>query len=177
MVHRNEPRNARCKAETHRSRSTAIVLSGTDGDGAIGIKRIKEVGGITVAHKPEEAQHDGMPRSAIETGMVDWVLPVQKCHGDCLRICAKAQAKSTEARWLLWILVERTIEQEGLVAPLFRGHIHLLPADLPRGFATTGPPTENIHGEREGVGSPQRAAEIERSPLRQATPRTFSHEM
>ena len=44
--------------------------------GAIGIKRIKEVGGITVAHKPEEAQHDGMPRSAIETGMVDWVLPV-----------------------------------------------------------------------------------------------------
>jgi two-component system CheB/CheR fusion protein len=63
-------------AETHRSRSIAIVLSGVDGDGAIGIKRIKEVGGITVAQKPEEAQHDGMPRSAIETGMVDWVLPV-----------------------------------------------------------------------------------------------------
>ena len=36
-------------AETHRSRSAAIVLSGVDGDGAIGIKRIKEVGGITVA--------------------------------------------------------------------------------------------------------------------------------
>jgi two-component system, chemotaxis family, CheB/CheR fusion protein len=57
-------------AETHRSRSAAIVLSGVDGDGALGIKRIKEVGGITVAQKPEEAQHDGMPRSAIETGMV-----------------------------------------------------------------------------------------------------------
>jgi two-component system CheB/CheR fusion protein len=54
-------------AETHQSRSTAIVLSGIDGDGAIGIKRIKEVGGITVAQKPAEAQHDGMPRSAIET--------------------------------------------------------------------------------------------------------------
>jgi two-component system, chemotaxis family, CheB/CheR fusion protein len=63
-------------AETHRSRSIAIVLSGIDGDGAIGVKRIKEVGGITLAQKPEEAQHDGMPRSAIETGMVDWVLPV-----------------------------------------------------------------------------------------------------
>ena len=63
-------------AETHQSRSTAIVLSGIDGDGAIGIKRIKEVGGVTVAQKPEEAQHEGMPRSAIETGMVDWVLPV-----------------------------------------------------------------------------------------------------
>ena len=66
----------RTLAETHRSRSVAIVLSGVDGDGAIGIKWIKEVGGITVAQKPEEAQHDGMPRSAIETGMVDWVLPV-----------------------------------------------------------------------------------------------------
>jgi two-component system, chemotaxis family, CheB/CheR fusion protein len=51
-------------------RSTDIVQSGVDGDGAIGTKRIKEVGGITVAQKPEEAQHDGMPRSAIETGMV-----------------------------------------------------------------------------------------------------------
>ena len=66
----------RSLADTHGSLSTAIVLSGVDGDGAIGIKRIKEVGGITVAQKPEEAQHDGMPRSAIETGMVDWVLPV-----------------------------------------------------------------------------------------------------
>ena len=52
------------------------ILSGIDGDGAVGIKRIKEVGGLTAAQKPEEAQHDGMPRSAIETGMVDWVLPV-----------------------------------------------------------------------------------------------------
>jgi two-component system, chemotaxis family, CheB/CheR fusion protein len=66
----------RTLAETHRSRSTAIVLSGAGGDGAIGIQRIKEAGGITVAQKPEEAQHEGMPRSAIETGMVDWVLPV-----------------------------------------------------------------------------------------------------
>ena len=63
-------------AETHQSRSIAIVLSGTDGDGAIGIKRIKEVGGTTIVQKPKEAQHEGMPRSAIETGMVDWVLPV-----------------------------------------------------------------------------------------------------
>jgi len=64
-------------AETHhRSRSVAIVLSGADGDGAIGIKRIKEIGGTAIAQKPKEAQHEGMPRSAIETGMVDLVLPV-----------------------------------------------------------------------------------------------------
>ena len=66
----------RTLADTHGPHAAAIVLSGADGDGAIGIKRIKERGGLTVAQDPQEAQHDGMPRSAIATGMVDWVLPV-----------------------------------------------------------------------------------------------------
>jgi two-component system, chemotaxis family, CheB/CheR fusion protein len=54
----------------------AIGIKRINGDGAIGIKRIKENGGLTVAQEPEEAEHEGMPRSAIATGMVDWVLPV-----------------------------------------------------------------------------------------------------
>jgi two-component system, chemotaxis family, CheB/CheR fusion protein len=66
----------RTLADTHGPHSAAIVLSGADGDGAIGIKRIKERGGLTVAQDPQEAEHPGMPRSAIGTGMVDWVLPV-----------------------------------------------------------------------------------------------------
>jgi two-component system, chemotaxis family, CheB/CheR fusion protein len=66
----------RTLANTHGSLSTAIVLSGGDGDGAIGVMRIKESGGLTVAQEPEEAVNEGMPCSAIETGMVDWVLPV-----------------------------------------------------------------------------------------------------
>ena len=66
----------RTLADTHGSRSAAIVLSGADGDGTIGIKRIKEKGGLTVAQSPSEAEYDEMPRSAIATGMVDWVLPV-----------------------------------------------------------------------------------------------------
>jgi len=66
----------RTLAETHGTKSTAIVLSGGDGDGAIGLKRIKELGGLTLCQDPDEAQHVGMPREAIATGMVDWVLPV-----------------------------------------------------------------------------------------------------
>ncbi len=66
----------RTLASTHGSCSTAIVLSGLDGDGSVGIKRIKENGGLTGAQDPSEAEHEGMPRSAIETGLVDWVLPV-----------------------------------------------------------------------------------------------------
>jgi two-component system, chemotaxis family, CheB/CheR fusion protein len=42
----------RTLADTHGSLSTAIILSGADGDGAIGVMRIKESGGLTVAQNP-----------------------------------------------------------------------------------------------------------------------------
>lgn len=66
----------RSLADTHGTHASAIVLSGVDGDGAAGIKRIKERGGLTIAQDPGEAHHPGMPQSAIATGMVDWILPV-----------------------------------------------------------------------------------------------------
>lgn len=66
----------RSLADTHGPHAAAVILSGCDGDGALGIKRIKERGGLTIAQDPEEAMHTGMPCSAIETGMVDWVLKV-----------------------------------------------------------------------------------------------------
>ena len=71
----------RTLADTYGSRAIAVVLSGADGDGATGIKRIKERGGLTIAQDPAEAEHSGMPRSAIETGMVDWVLKTADIPG------------------------------------------------------------------------------------------------
>jgi two-component system CheB/CheR fusion protein len=68
----------RTLADTHGPHSIAITLSGGDGDGAIGIKRIKERGGLTICQDPDEAEHPGMPRAAIATGMVDWVLRVEE---------------------------------------------------------------------------------------------------
>lgn len=68
----------RSLADTHGPHAAAVVLSGADGDGAIGIKRIKERGGLTIAQDPDEAEYSGMPRAAIETGMVDWVLQVAR---------------------------------------------------------------------------------------------------
>ncbi|HEV7405003.1 MAG TPA: chemotaxis protein CheB, partial [Chthoniobacteraceae bacterium] len=68
----------RTLADTHGPHAAAIVLSGADSDGAIGIKRIKERGGLTIAQDPNEAEHASMPRSSIATGMVDWVLPVEE---------------------------------------------------------------------------------------------------
>jgi two-component system CheB/CheR fusion protein len=66
----------RTLAEVHRERAVGVILSGAGSDGAVGISRIKEKGGLTVAQAPEDAEYDSMPRSAIDTGMVDLVLPV-----------------------------------------------------------------------------------------------------
>lgn len=64
----------RTLAEVHRERAVGIILSGTGSDGAVGIARIKEKGGITLAQSPDEAEFGSMPQSAIGTGVVDFVL-------------------------------------------------------------------------------------------------------
>lgn len=68
----------RTLADTHGPHAIAVVLSGVDSDGTIGVKRIKERGGLTVAQEPQETRHSGMVQSAIATGMIDWVLPVRE---------------------------------------------------------------------------------------------------
>lgn len=55
-----------------------VVLTGAGSDGSFGLQRVKEEGGFTVAQIPEGAKFDGMPRSAIASGYVDVVLPVQE---------------------------------------------------------------------------------------------------
>ncbi len=65
-------------AEELGERAVCIVLSGTATDGSVGAKAIKEMGGLVIAQDPEEAEYDGMPRSAIAGGAVDLVLPLAK---------------------------------------------------------------------------------------------------
>jgi two-component system CheB/CheR fusion protein len=65
-------------AESFGERAVCIILSGTANDGSAGARSIKEVGGLVIAQDPEEAEYDGMPRSAIATGAVDLVLPLAK---------------------------------------------------------------------------------------------------
>ena len=53
----------------------AVILSGTASDGTLGLQAIKAAGGITFAQEPETAKYDGMPRSAIASGVIDFALP------------------------------------------------------------------------------------------------------
>ncbi|WP_118183045.1 CheR family methyltransferase [Paraburkholderia phosphatilytica] len=64
----------RTLGELHRERAIGIVMSGAGPDGCAGLARIKEMGGITVAQDPSEAEYDSMPREAIAAGVVDFVL-------------------------------------------------------------------------------------------------------
>jgi two-component system CheB/CheR fusion protein len=82
----------RSLAEAHQSRAIGIILSGADSDGAVGIARIKEKGGVAIAQSPDEAEFDGMPRSAIATGMIDMVLPVAQMPGKLLALVANASS-------------------------------------------------------------------------------------
>ncbi|CAN5852183.1 hypothetical protein BH11PSE13_BH11PSE13_32300 [soil metagenome] len=81
----------RTLASVHRERAVCVVLSGTGSDGAVGLTRIKEMGGVTLAQTPEDAGYDSMPLSAIATGMVDIVLPAVDMAQRLIDLWANAQ--------------------------------------------------------------------------------------
>jgi chemotaxis response regulator CheB len=68
------------------SKLIAIILFGYDGDGAAALCGIKEVGGITIALKPDTAGKPDMPESAIARGCIDFVLALEKIAQANVRI-------------------------------------------------------------------------------------------
>jgi two-component system CheB/CheR fusion protein len=66
----------RTLAESHHSCAVSVVLSGTGANGSMGMKRVKECGGVCIVQDPLEAEFPEMPRNSIATGLVDYVLPV-----------------------------------------------------------------------------------------------------
>ncbi len=69
-------------------RAVAVVLTGAGSDGSAGIREIKAEGGLTIAQRPESGQQSGMPRSAIETGLVDLVLDIEDMPAALKRFAA-----------------------------------------------------------------------------------------
>ncbi len=64
----------RSLAKDMEKKAIGIILSGTGSDGTLGTRAIKEAGGMVMAQDVETAKFDGMPRSSISTGMVDYIL-------------------------------------------------------------------------------------------------------
>ncbi len=65
----------RSLAKDQGERAIGIVLSGTGSHGALGVREIKLAGGLVMAQDPKTAEYDQMPQNAIDTGIIDCVLP------------------------------------------------------------------------------------------------------
>ncbi|NDJ75416.1 MAG: PAS domain-containing protein [Chloroflexi bacterium] len=74
----------RSLADDCAERAIAVIFSGAGTDGALGIKAVKGAGGLTIAQTPESATYPSMPQSAIETGEVDLILPLEEMASEIL---------------------------------------------------------------------------------------------
>jgi two-component system CheB/CheR fusion protein len=80
----------RSLAEDRKERAVGVILSGTGADGTIGIKEIKAVLGMVMVQEESNATYAGMPHSAIQTGVVDYVLPVDEIPAQLLSYMQQA---------------------------------------------------------------------------------------
>ena len=76
-------------AEVHQEHAIGVVLSGTASDGTLGLKAIKENGGITFAQDEASAEYEGMPHSAAQAGVVDFILPPEEIPKKLLEVTHK----------------------------------------------------------------------------------------
>ena len=76
-------------AEVHQDHAIGVVLSGTASDGTQGLKAIKEHGGITFAQDEASAEYEGMPHSAAQAGVVDFILPPEEIPSKLLEVTRK----------------------------------------------------------------------------------------
>jgi two-component system CheB/CheR fusion protein len=81
----------RSLAEIYSNAAIAVLLSGTGGDGTLGMQSIKAHGGLTIVQDPLEADHDDMPRNAIRAAVVDFVLPVAEIPPKLLSLRENAE--------------------------------------------------------------------------------------
>ena len=84
----------RSLAHDQHERAICIVLSGTGSDGTLGVRAIKGEGGMAMAQNPESTEYDGMPRSALSTGLVDYELPAAEMAEQLINYVAHAFGKS-----------------------------------------------------------------------------------
>ena len=65
-------------ADDQREHAICVILSGTGSHGTLGLKAVKAAGGMAMVQEPSTAEYDPMPRSAIDTGLADYVLPPER---------------------------------------------------------------------------------------------------
>ncbi|RYZ99403.1 MAG: hypothetical protein EOP11_19500, partial [Proteobacteria bacterium] len=83
----------RCLADDQKENSIGIILSGGDGDGALGLQEIRSCGGITFVQDPATARVPSMPLNAAASGSVDFVLPIPEIAKELIRAAKNPASK------------------------------------------------------------------------------------
>jgi len=78
-------------AAAFRDRAIGVVLSGTGRDAAMGVTAIKSMGGTVIAQDPKTAEFPGMPEEAVQTGNVDFVLPLAEIADALVTLIMKSE--------------------------------------------------------------------------------------
>jgi two-component system CheB/CheR fusion protein len=95
-------------AQDQGDRSIAVVLSGSGSDGTMGMRSIKKAGGIVIVQNPDTARFEGMPQSAVDTHLADFVLPINLIIKEIITISKKEASfinpKELELKQILKLL-------------------------------------------------------------------------
>ncbi len=103
----------RSLAQDQQAAAIGIILSGTASDGTSGLKAIKQAGGLVMVQEPQSAQYDGMPRSAIATGLADYILPPEKMPEHLLAYIQRPATQRAEAT------AERAVTLTNVLSKIF----------------------------------------------------------
>ena len=112
----------RSLAQDQHERAIGIVLSGTGSDGTQGVRAIKAEGGMVMAQNPGSTEFDGMPRSALGTGLVDYELPPAEMPTQLIAYAAHAFGKLPKATTLPAPKVESAIKKIYVLLRAQTGH-------------------------------------------------------
>ncbi|MEI8200249.1 MAG: chemotaxis protein CheB [Eubacteriales bacterium] len=112
----------RSLANDQHERAICIILSGTGSDGTLGLRAIKGEGGMAIAQSLESAEYDGMPRSAIETGLVDYELPPVEMGKKVMAYVSHAFPRLQKSDSILLSKTENTLKKVFILLRSQTGH-------------------------------------------------------
>jgi len=82
-------------AASYKERAICVILTGTGSDGSMGVRAIKKMGGTVIAQDKSTSEFFGMPGAAIDTGIVDFVLPLSEIASALLTLVMSTDAEGT----------------------------------------------------------------------------------
>ncbi|MGA9045731.1 chemotaxis protein CheB [Sulfuricurvum sp.] len=101
-------------AQDQREHSIGIILTGTGSDGTQGLRAIKSEGGMVMVQEPTSAEYDGMPRSAVATGLVDYELPLSEMPSQLMNYVTHLLGNPNSS-----VLPEQEKERESALKKIF----------------------------------------------------------